>query len=258
MVGKELIDYLINQIGIKLKSDYVQKEIGKGLSDNNYTTLEKDKLANLYNYDDTALYNQINTKANITDVYNKNDINSLMNNKVDKETGKVLISMSDLDQIGINNQNIQLCSLITETGSQIMLNIDNTNYKMSASLKDKNGNIIYTSNVIDLPLETMLVNATYNNSTKQIILTLQNGNTISFSVADLVSGLVNESDLTTGLNTKVDKIIGKGLSTNDFTTAEKNKLAGLNNYDDTAINAKIPDMTENEIDVLVGTYYGEV
>lgn len=29
---------------------------------------------------------------------------------------------------------------------------------------------------------------------------------------------------------KVDKIDGKGLSTNDFTTAEKNKLAGLMNY----------------------------
>ena len=36
------------------------------------------------------------------------------------------------------------------------------------------------------------------------------------------------------LDTKVDKISGKGLSTNDFTTAEKNKLAnisaGANNY----------------------------
>ena len=29
---------------------------------------------------------------------------------------------------------------------------------------------------------------------------------------------------------KVDKVEGKGLSTNDYTTAEKNKLAGLNNY----------------------------
>lgn len=30
---------------------------------------------------------------------------------------------------------------------------------------------------------------------------------------------------------KVDKVSGKGLSTNDFTTAEKNKLAGLSNYE---------------------------
>lgn len=32
------------------------------------------------------------------------------------------------------------------------------------------------------------------------------------------------------LNNKVDKTDGKGLSTNDYTTAEKEKLAGLNNY----------------------------
>ena len=32
------------------------------------------------------------------------------------------------------------------------------------------------------------------------------------------------------LANKVDKVSGKGLSTNDYTTAEKNKLAGLSNY----------------------------
>lgn len=32
------------------------------------------------------------------------------------------------------------------------------------------------------------------------------------------------------LNAKVDKVDGKQLSTNDYTTAEKNKLAGLKNY----------------------------
>ena len=34
---------------------------------------------------------------------------------------------------------------------------------------------------------------------------------------------------------KVDKVTGKGLSTEDYTTAEKTKLAGLSNYDDSAI-----------------------
>ena len=32
------------------------------------------------------------------------------------------------------------------------------------------------------------------------------------------------------LDKKVDKVVGKQLSTNDYTTAEKQKLAGLNNY----------------------------
>ena len=37
------------------------------------------------------------------------------------------------------------------------------------------------------------------------------------------------------LNSKVDKVDGKGLSTEDYTTAEKEKLAGLENYDDTEL-----------------------
>ena len=36
-----------------------------------------------------------------------------------------------------------------------------------------------------------------------------------------------DSALQTKLNNKVDKITGKGLSTNDFTDAEKGKLAGI-------------------------------
>lgn len=41
------------------------------------------------------------------------------------------------------------------------------------------------------------------------------------------------------VDTKVDKISGKQLSTNDYTTAEKNKLAGLSNYDDADLKASI-------------------
>lgn len=38
---------------------------------------------------------------------------------------------------------------------------------------------------------------------------------------------------------KVDKITGKSLSTNDYTTEEKTKLAGLSNYDDTALTSRV-------------------
>jgi hypothetical protein len=37
----------------------------------------------------------------------------------------------------------------------------------------------------------------------------------------------NTTDLTTGLALKVDKVTGKELSTNDYTTAEKNKLTAI-------------------------------
>lgn len=45
--------------------------------------------------------------------------------------------------------------------------------------------------------------------------------------------------MSTALEGKVDKVEGKVLSSNDYTTAEKEKLAGLSNYDDTDIKASI-------------------
>lgn len=83
-------------------------------------------------------------------------------------------------------------AIVTEAAAQIVLNINNLDYKMSIELKDKNGNHISTSNTIDLPLETMVVNGEYDDDTKEIILTLDNGNEIVFSVADLVAGLQSE------------------------------------------------------------------
>lgn len=50
--------------------------------------------------------------------------------------------------------------------------------------------------------------------------------------------------MTTALSGKVDKVEGKVLSSNDYTTAEKEKLAGLSNYDDTNIKASIATKAE--------------
>lgn len=41
------------------------------------------------------------------------------------------------------------------------------------------------------------------------------------------------------LDTKVNKVSGKQLSTNDYTTAEKTKLASLENYDDSELRSKV-------------------
>lgn len=41
------------------------------------------------------------------------------------------------------------------------------------------------------------------------------------------------------MTSKVDVVPGKGLSTEDYTTSEKNKLAGLENYDDSALRSLI-------------------
>lgn len=52
------------------------------------------------------------------------------------------------------------------------------------------------------------------------------------------------------LENKVDKVDGKQLSTEDFTTALKAKLEGLNNYDDTSIQNSVNSLT-TQINTLV-------
>ena len=63
-----------------------------------------------------------------------------------------------------------------------------------------------------------------------------------------------KNHINTGLNDKVDKVSGKGLSTEDYTTAEKNKLAGIaSNADNVswtqtvATGTKIAEITINGV-----------
>ena len=51
--------------------------------------------------------------------------------------------------------------------------------------------------------------------------------------------LVNNQDVETLKESKVDKVEGKQLSTEDYTTAEKSKLAGLSNYNDNEVRELI-------------------
>ena len=54
----------------------------------------------------------------------------------------------------------------------------------------------------------------------------------------------DDSEIKEEIGGKVDKASGKGLSSNDYTDAEKNKLANLSNYDDTEIKKDINDKVD--------------
>lgn len=54
----------------------------------------------------------------------------------------------------------------------------------------------------------------------------------------------DNSALETAIDNKVDKIEGKGLSTEDFTTAEKTRLASLHNYDDSELQSLVANKVE--------------
>lgn len=65
-------------------------------------------------------------------------------------------------------------------------------------------------------------------------------------------GSYDDTAIWEALNDKVDKEEGKGLSDENFTTEEKQKLAGLENYDDSGIKKDIEDLSKKVEDLEQG------
>lgn len=111
------------------------------------------------------------------------------------------VSQLENDKGYIDNSasNLVNYELKGKTGTNLGVSIDNTTYVMTIDLKNTAGDVISTGSV-DLPLESMVISASYDDSTKEIVLTLQSGEEVKFSVADLVSGLVSQSTFDTKMN----------------------------------------------------------
>lgn len=104
----------------------------------------------------------------------------------------------------------------TKYGASLSLTINSSTYVITGQLKDQDGNNLGSAQTIDLPLESVVVSGSYDAATKKVILTLQNGSTIEFSVADLVAGL--QSEITVSNKLDAD-LVDDSTSTNKFVTA---------------------------------------
>lgn len=87
----------------------------------------------------------------------------------------------------------------TKYGATFDLSLNTTDYKLTVTLKDQDGTALSTKTV-DFPIESMVVNGSYDATNKKIILTLQNGTTIDIPVADLIAGLQTEITSTNKLD----------------------------------------------------------
>ena len=122
--------------------------------------------------------------------------------------------------------NLTNYTLKTNTGSLIDLEINDTTYVVTLKLKNQDGTIISTD-TIDLPLESVVVSGRYDNTTKKVILTLENGSEVDFSVADLVAGLQTEI---TSQNKLASDLVDDTNSGNKFVTTSE-KQTWNNKYD---------------------------
>lgn len=123
----------------------------------------------------------------------------------------------------------------------------NTDFVMTATLKNEDGNTLGTPQVVDLPLESVVVGGRYDSSTQNVILTLQNGNTVEFSVADLVSGLQSEITSTNKLSAD---LVNDSTSANKFVTAAEKAQIATNTSDIAAIQSIIGDINDVLEEVL--------
>ncbi|MFY4810764.1 hypothetical protein ACOTWH_09090 [Aliarcobacter butzleri] len=135
---------------------------------------------------------------------------------LDKQT--VLNAKTDIEDIRDNLQSSvdSISSKVNISDVQDLLNSTATDKPLSANqgrvLKGFIDNINTVLNSDDTTLDEL----------QEIVNFIkQNKSTLDSLTVDNIAGL------STSLNNKVDKVNGKGLSSNDFTTTEKNKLANI-------------------------------
>lgn len=104
----------------------------------------------------------------------------------------------------------------TKYGAAFTASLNTTDYKLTMTLKDQDGNTLGTAQVVDFPIESVVVSGSYDSTNKKIVLTLQNGNTIDVPVGDLISGL--QSEITSSNKLDAD-LVDDSTSTHKFVTA---------------------------------------
>lgn len=201
------------QIALNSKVD---KVAGKGLSTEDYSTAEKSKLAGI------AAGAQVNVATDLslgTATATVLPLNSSTGNDVNLPSATTttagLLSATDKTKLnGLSNYVKPVNEPISYiTGLQTALD-----GKASTTYVD--GKFTDLIGAAPAALDTL----------KEIADQLANDESVVSALTTAVSNKANTTDVNTALATKVDKVAGKQLSTEDYTTTEKTKLSGLNNY----------------------------
>ena len=223
-------------------------------SDGTSTYVEADDLATVAT---SGSYNDLSNKPTIPTVNNA----TLTVQKNGTSVGTFTANSNTNTEINItvptSAADVSALPASTKYGASISVSINTTNYQITTTLKDQDGNTLGTAQTIDLPLESVVVNGTYDSTNKKIILTLQNGNTIDIPVSDLVSGL--QAEITSSNKLSAD-LVDDTSTTHKFTTAaEKTKLSGIatgaqvNVIETVKVNGTALTVSSKAVDVPVPT-----
>lgn len=217
-------------------------------TDNNYTDAEKEKLAELENYDDTEIKQEISGKVDkeqgkglSTNDYTNED-KQKVNSALQSETDPTVPSWAKQpNKPSYTAQEVGALPNNTKYGSTIDFAMDSATYVLTLSLKDQDGTALNTKTV-DLPIESVVVNGRYDAANKKIVLTLQSGSTIDVPVGDLIAGLQTEI---TSVNMLDSDLVDDTNSTHKFVTLQEkqawnNKSDFSGSYNDLSDKPTIP------------------
>lgn len=246
----------------------VDKVEGKGLSTNDYVTADKTKVTNINEVVEAATKNITATGISIT-LDKRNLVTNVVENielNLPASTTALAGLMLPSDKTKLNGiaagaeVNVNADWNATE-GDALILNkptiptVDVTKSYVDTQLATKaNASNVYTKAEVDskvssvyrvkgsvasyanLPTVDVTIGDVYNvNDTgANYVATSTTPTWDKLSETVDLSGYATTAAMNSALGNKVDKVSGKVLSTNDYTTAEKNKLAGVaanaNNY----------------------------
>ena len=141
--------------------------------------------------------------------------------------------------------------IISFYGHDLMLSINPQTYVMTITLVSEDGTVLATHS-IDLPLESMVVSGTYDEVTKEVVLTLQNGQQVRFSIADLVDGLASQAalDAETQARKDADAALAQDISKLQNGTTPAGSASKLTT--DNVGSAEKPVYFENGVPVACG------
>jgi len=222
-------------------------------TDNNYTDAEKEKLADLENYDDSEIRQELGGKVDkeqgkglSTNDYTNEEKTKLANAITEEQDPTVPSWAKQSAKPSYNAQEVGALPNTTKYGSTIDLSMDSTTYVLTLSLKDQDRTVLNTKTV-DLPIESVVVNGRYDAANKKIVLTLQSGSTIDVPVGDLIAGLQTEI---TSANMLDADLVDDTNSSHKFVTAQEkttwnNKSDFSGSYNDLTNKPTIPSKTSD-------------
>lgn len=192
-------------------SGKVDKVAGKGLSTNDYTTAEKNKLSGIETGANKTIVDSAISDTSENPVQNK-EVKRLLDAKVNKNAPNVdtPILIQGEDPTGI----YEPVGKITVDEHELSIIHESATLPLSPALIIGGNSLRYKEDGVEYDV--------YTENNKPPV-----DNALSDTSENPVQNKVIKSALDSSLDLKVDKISGKGLSTNDYTTSEKNKLSAI-------------------------------